>query len=315
MALRSLKRSFIRVFAYNGDVLYSDVLIPLENGEILLTTNNLTRKDNESKIIYSLMIDRFSNGNTKNDRKLNSPKVLPQVDYYGGDIKGVSNKVADNYFTNLGVNTIWISPITQNPYDSWGLNEEPVTEFSGYHGYWPIYSTKIDDRFGTDDELRELLDVSHNKNMNVILDYVANHLHIESPLVKQNPSWITNLYLPDGKENIALWDEQRLTTWFDKHLATLDLENKEVRNIMTDSTLYWLKNFEFDGFRHDACKHIPLEYWRELVSKMNLNTPQNSSFQIAETHGSNDLIGSYVKRGMLNGQFDFNVNFTAINII
>ena len=313
MALRSLKRSYLRVFASNNDVLYSDILVPLENGELLLTPNFINRKDHESKIMYSLMIDRFNNGNSNNDWKINSPKVLPQVDYYGGDIKGITDKVNDNYFADLGINTIWISPITQNPYDSWGLNEDPVTEFSGYHGYWPIYSTKIDDRFGNKDELNELLNTSHKNNLNVILDYVANHLHIESPLVKENPTWITNLYLKDGRENIALWDEERLTTWFDKHLATLDLENPNVRDIMTDSTVYWLQNYDFDGFRHDACKHIPLEYWRDLVSKMNLINPTQNYFQIGETYGSNELIGSYVKSGLLNGQFDFNVYFTAIN--
>jgi glycosidase len=75
-----------------------------------------------------------------------------------------------------------------------------------------------------------------------------------------------------------------------------------------------LDNFAFDGFRHDACKHIPLNYWRELGRKMKQRYPNRHIWMIGETYGNTDLIGSYVKTGMLNSQFDFNIYHTAIDV-
>jgi glycosidase len=112
-----------------------------------------------------------------------------------------------------------------------------------------------------------------------------------------------------------LWDEQRLTTWFDKHIPTLDLERNEVCEPMTDSALHWVKNFDFDGYRHDACKHIPLNYWRMLTHKMKSAMPERNMWQIGETYGSVELIGSYVKSGMIDSQFDFNLYHTSRDVI
>jgi glycosidase len=99
------------------------------------------------------------------------------------------------------------------------------------------------------------------------------------------------------------------------HIPTLDLERPEVCSPMTDSALVWLEKFDFDGFRHDACKHIPLNYWRELTQKMKLRFPNRHIWMIGETYGNPELIGSYVKSGMLNAQFDFNIYHTAIDVL
>ena len=231
-------RSYLRVFACDGKVLLNDLLIPLQDGKPVLSAGELTRHDPQAQVLYSLMVDRFYNGNQANDAPLNRPDVDPRADYYGGDLKGITDKIEDGFFDTLGVNTLWISPITQNPEDAWGQYHNPDTKFSGYHGYWPIYNTKVDARMGTDDELRELLNAAHRHNMNVILDYVANHMHINSPTLKAHPDWITDSLLADGRRNFELWDEQRLTTWFDKHIPTLDLEREEVCDAMTDTALF-----------------------------------------------------------------------------
>ncbi len=314
-------RSYLRVFAEDETYLYNDLLLPLENGQIVTDAAQLNRHDQQAQVLYSLMIDRFYNGNTANDWKMNSPEVLDIVDYQGGDLAGITKKISEGYFDHLGVNTIWISPITQNPWDAWGLYPFPngnkydstktYTKFSGYHGYWPIYATKLDERFGTPDELRTLLDTAHAHEINIILDYVANHMHINSPTLQEHPDWHTDSILPDGRRNFELWDDARLTTWFDKHIPTLDLEREEVCEQMTDSALYWLANYDLDGYRHDACKHIPEGYWRMLGQKIAARWPGRPIWMIGETYGSPELIGSYVKSGMLNAQFDFNVYFTA----
>ena len=314
-------RSYLRVFAADEEYVYNDLLLPMEDGKIITDAKQLNRHDQQAQVLYSLMIDRFYNGNTANDRKLNSEEVLDIVDYQGGDIAGITKKIEDGYFEMLGVNTLWISPITQNPNDAWGCYvfkngnkydpSKTYTKFSGYHGYWPIYATQLDDRFGTDKEFKTLLSTAHAHGMNVVLDYVANHMHINSPTLQEHPDWHTDSLLPDGRRNFELWDEARLTTWFDKHIPTLDLEREEVCEAMTDSALYWLEAFELDGYRHDACKHIPLDYWRMLGQKIALRWPGRPIWMIGETYGSPELIGSYVKSGMLNAQFDFNVYFTA----
>ena len=308
-------RSYLRVFASDGKALINDLLIPLQDGAPVTAADKLTRHDPNAQVLYSVLVDRFYTGNPDNDAPLNSPEVDPRVDYKGGDLKGITDKIEEGFFDSLGINTLWISPITQNPEDAWGQYPEPKTKFSGYHGYWPIYNTKVDNRMGTDDELRELLATAHQHNINIILDYVANHMHINSPTLKEHPNWITDSLLPDGRRNFELWDEARLTTWFDKHIPSLDLEREDVCDAMTDTALFWVTNFDFDGYRHDACKHIPLNYWRMFTRKMKTRFPDRSLWMIGETYGSNELIGSYVKTGMLNAQFDFNIYHTAIDIL
>lgn len=303
----SFKRSYIRVWAFNEYGESNDLLIPLEGNKPVVSASQLTRADKNSQIMYFLMVDRFNNGNSKNDKKVDDPEILPEANYYGGDLAGVTQKIKDGYFTALGINTIWLSPITQNPLGAWGLYPEPRTKFSGYHGYWPISSSKVDFRFGTSDELKELIAEAHSRNMNVILDYVANHVHKEHPLYIEHPDWATSLYLPDGSLNTERWDEYRLTTWFDVFLPTLDLERPEVYEPMTDSALYWLTEFGLDGFRHDATKHIHENFWRRLTQKVKQNVPDRSVYQIGETYGSKELIASYIGSGMLDSQFDFNI--------
>ncbi|MDD2293773.1 MAG: alpha-amylase family glycosyl hydrolase [Bacteroidales bacterium] len=309
---KQMKRSYMRVFASNLYGIGNDVLIPLEYGKIIEDPSLLNRTDKHTQILYSLMIDRFYNGDTTNDRKLNVPEVNPKVDYWGGDLSGVTRKIEEGYFDTLGITTIWLSPITQNPYDAWGQIFNPKTKFSGYHGYWPLYLTVVDSRFGNEQILRQLLDAAHADNKNVILDYVSNHVHINSPLLKAHPDWTTPSNTPDGRPNRQLWDEFRLTTWFDDHIPSLDLEKPEVCDQISDSALFWMQHYDFDGFRHDATKHIPEVYWRMLTRKLLDSVPDRTLFQIGETYGSVSLIASYVKTGMLDGQFDFNVYDTFI---
>lgn len=314
-------RAYLRIFAEDETFLYNDLLLPLQDGKIVTSASQLNRHDPQTQVLYSVLIDRFCDGNASNNWKMNSPEVLDIVDYQGGDLAGITQKIEEGYFDKLGVNTLWISPITQNPWDAWGCYvfkngnkydpSKTYTKFSGYHGYWPIYATALDSRFGTPDELHTLLEVAHAHDINVVLDYVANHMHINSPTLQAHPDWHTDSILPDGRRNFELWDEARLTTWFDKHIPTLDLEREEVCEAMTDSALFWLANFDLDGFRHDACKHIPEGYWRMLGQKIANRWPGRPIWMIGETYGSPELIGGYVKSGMLNAQFDFNVYFTA----
>lgn len=312
---KTVTRSFIRVWAANGEGISNDVLIPLENGNVVEQATQLTRSDKEAQVLYFMMVDRFNNGNSNNDEPLKDKSVHPKANYFGGDLQGITAKIKDGYFADLGVNTLWLSPITQNPRGAYGKYPTPPTTFSAYHGYWPISLKQIDYRFGNGAAFNELLVTAHDNNINVILDYVAHHIHEEHPLYKEKPEWFTSLYLPDGSINTERWDDQRLTTWFDVFLPTLDLRKPEVVEPMTDTAMYWLQNYALDGFRHDASKHIDLLFWRELTKKIKKHAIANNNqsiYQIGETYGSRELVSSYVNSGMLDGQFDFNVYDDAV---
>lgn len=309
---KKMERSYVRAFCYNEYGIGNDILVPLSYGKPIRDTRQLKRSDKHAQVLYSLMIDRFVNGRSDNDMPLNDPEVNPKVDYWGGDILGVTQTLESGYFDRLGVTTIWLSPITQNPWDGWGQIYDPKTKFSGYHGYWPYYATAVDVRYGTEAELRELLDKAHADGKNVILDYVSNHMHIQSPTLTEHPDWTTPSETPDGRPNRQLYDEFRLTTWFDDHIPTLDLERADICEQLTDSALFWMQHFDFDGFRHDATKHVPEQYWRMLTRKLYDRLPGRTFYQIGETYGSTELINSYVKPGMQDAQFDFNVYDTFI---
>ena len=311
----NVDRSFIRVFGMNEANVSNDLLIPLASGEVISNREQLKRTDWHANILYFMMVDRFNNADTTNDGTMNIPEVHPKADYFGGDIKGITEKVKSGYFKDLGVNSIWLSPIVQNPLGAYGLYPTPKTFFSAYHGYWPVSFNKIDFRLGNPEELKELVAIAHDNDLNVLIDFVANHIHEEHPIYKEHPEWATELYLPDGSLNTERWDEYRLTTWFDTFLPTLDLTNPELTDILTDSAVFWINEYNLDGFRHDATKHVPEYFWRELTKKLKKEViiPNNKViYQIGETYGSRELIASYVNSGEMNAQFDFGLYDNAL---
>ncbi|AGC76105.1 glycosidase [Nonlabens dokdonensis] len=309
---RISKTQLVRVYASDENGRTNDLLIPVQDSQVVKDPTKLARSDFHTQVLYFMMVDRFLDGDTSNTKPVPDPEILPAANYMGGDLAGVLEKINDGYFEEMGINTIWLSPITQNPEGAYGLWPEPRTKFSGYHGYWPISNTKVDYRFGDEKVMKEIIEEAHKRDMNVILDYVANHVHEEHPVYKNHPEWATNLYLEDGSLNTERWDDQRLTTWFDTFMPTLDFSKPEVVEKMTDSALYWVTEYKLDGFRHDATKHVPEEYWRTLTQKVRNNTDR-PIYQIGETYGSYDLIRSYVSTGMLDAQFDFNQYDAAVS--
>jgi len=306
-SVEKTERTFVRFYADNGSKRTNDLLIPLQNGRPIQQSIDLKREDLHATVMYFMMVDRFMDGDSTNNRPTMDPAIKPQANNLGGDLQGIAQKIKDGYFQSLGINTIWISPISRNAEGAWGLWDKGTkSTFSAYHGYWPTALTKIDDRFGDEQAFRELIDLAHENGINVILDYVAHHVHQDHILYKQHPEWTTQLYLPDGTLNTERWDEHRLTTWFDKFLPTWDFSKPEVVSALTDTAMYWVNNYDLDGFRHDATKHIPTEFWEELTKKVKANS-KKKLFQIGETYGSPELISSYITNGQLDAQFDFNL--------
>lgn len=311
-------RSHLRAWVFDSSRVGKDLFIPLDRGKAITRTEQLQRGDHHRWNLYFVLIDRFADGDSSNNNPLDDPEVLPIANHFGGDFAGLMQQLENGYFEQLGSNAIWVSPITENAEGAWGLWDKGIrSKFSGYHGYWPISSSKLNPHFGDSTLFAELIEALHARDMAILVDYVANHVHEEHPVYQQHPDWATDLYLPDGRMNTELWDEQRLTTWFDTFLPTLDLERREVADAMTDSALHWVKNFQIDGFRHDATKHIPDAFWRMLTSKVNAATAddptRNTLFQIGETYGNPELISGYIGAGLLDAQFDFNLYDAAVD--
>ncbi len=312
-----IKRSYIRAYAVVNGKETNDLLIPLEYGNVVTNPKLLEKDDFQRTIMYFMMVDRFKNGDTKNDAPVQDERLLPQANYYGGDLAGIQQKIDDGYFKNLGINSLWISPVFQNPYVAYQEFPEPHRWFSGYHGYWPISLSQVDTRFGSNQLFKGLVTDAHQNDMSVYLDYVANHIHAEHPVWKSHPEWFSQLDLPDGRKNLRLWDEYRLTTWFEPYMPSFDHSKPEVAEACADSAMFWLNEFNLDGFRHDATKHIETEFWRLLTYKIKteIEIPQNRNiYQIGETFGSRELIGSYLGTGLLNAQFDFALYFDARSV-
>jgi len=310
---KAFDRSYIRVFAHDGILRSNDLLIPLEKGKVLKEASAVNRHDYQNNIMYFMMIDRFVDGDSVNNKPTLNDSIHFKANNQGGDLSGITSKVKDDYLKSLGINTLWISPITKNAEGAWGLWTKGVTsKFSGYHGYWPTGLRQVDHRFGKSDDLKQLLNAAHSQDMNVVLDFVAHHVHKDHPLFQQHPDWVTELHLPDGRLNTELWDEHRLTTWFDIFLPTWDFSRPEVREALADSAIFWLKEYDLDGFRHDATKHVPEEFWRKLTARIKSEVDR-PVYQIGETYGNPELIGSYVNSGQMDGQFDFNLYDAAVD--
>lgn len=287
----------------------------LKDGKPVDTKNNF---DWHQSIIYSIMVDRFNDGDKKNSIPVIHPQLFKQANYNGGDLQGIINKIKDGYFNKLGINTLWITPIIDNTDSAYQEFPAPHRYYTGYHGYWPVHPTRVEERFGNINLFKELVSLAHQKNIKVLLDYVAHHVHIEHPFWNQHRDWFGKLELPDGRKNLRLWDEQRLTTWFEPYMPSFDYTSSpEAVEAMTDNALWWLKETNIDGFRHDAVKHVPNLFWRRLTEKIReeIEIPQYKKvYQIGETFGGFELIKSYVNNGQLSAQFNFNIYDVAIPV-
>jgi glycosidase len=264
-------------------------------------------------IIYNIMVDRFRDGDSLNNKPIHDPKLHELANFMGGDFAGIQQKLDEGYFKDLGVNTLWISPIQKQPDSSWVEWVPPNRTFSGYHGYWPIEPRKIDPRFGKSEELHSIVKAAHQTGTKVILDFVSNHVHQDHPYLKDHKNWFGTVNLPDGRLNIRQWDgDTRLTTWFDEFIPSFDFSSAPVAiNQVVEDAMWWMGEYDLDGFRQDAVKHVPHSFWKSLTRSAKIRFPEKNIYQIGETFGSDELIGSYVNPAELDAQFNFSIYFNS----
>ena len=262
-----------------------------------------------SNVLYFAMTDRFINDNRDNDRPVIDFELFHRANYQGGDFAGITGAIRDGYFNRLGVDWIWISPVIQGPGRAYRDALPPHRKFSGYHGYWPVDIWQPEPRFGTLDELKELVAAAHGQGLKIMFDAVFNHLHQNSAPVRNHPEWFVPLELGDGTSNIRKFDEHPLTTWFDNFLPSFDYaRSPEARRFMVENALWWIESTGIDGFRLDAVKHIPRIFWEDLRRAIKDRYPD--FLMIGETISGRREINRYLGTDCLDGQFDFPLYFT-----
>ncbi|WP_179343562.1 alpha-amylase family glycosyl hydrolase [Winogradskyella ursingii] len=293
----------------------------------------------EAANLYFLLTDRFNNGDPSNDVNFNRTKETGKLrGFEGGDIKGITQKVKEGYFTDLGINAIWMTPIVEQIH---GGTDEGTGVTYGFHGYWAKDWTKIDPNFGTKQELHELVEAAHEKGIRIVLDAVINHT---GPVTEKDPvwpeSWVRtspqcqyNNYentvtctlvknLPDIKtesnENVEL-PPQLVEKWkaegrYEQELKELDAYFERTGHpraprfyIMKWLTDY-ITEFGVDGYRVDTVKHTEEFVWQEFKDQCDYAFSEYKRNNPVQVLDNNEfyLVGEVYNYGISAGKaFDF----------
>lgn len=274
-------------------------------------SGNIGTFDWRDAVLYFVFVDRFKDGDPSNNGPALSGVEGP-AQYKGGDWAGVRQKIEEGYFTDLGVNTLWLSvPMDNADVGGWGSDGR---QYSAYHAYWPTDLSRPEPRFGTIEELRGLVEAAHAKGIKVILDYAMNHVHKDSPVYAEHPDWFWPLN--DGSVSNCTcgggcsWDgDQGRRCWFTDYLPDFNFTNQAARDFSVSNAIQWIKDTGIDGFRLDAVKHIEDSWLLDLRSRVRTEIEAESGehfYMVGETFtGQKDTIKYYVNPDMLDGQFDF----------
>jgi len=262
--------------------------------------NNKKQLINPSDVIYLITPDRFANGNTKNDsthetlEKVNRKNIDGR---HGGDLQGVINHL--DYIQNLGITTLWLNPFLEN-------NQPKYS----YHGYGISDFYKTDSRFGTNKDFNDLVVISHNKGMKVIMDQVFNHCGAGHWWMNDLPSkdWLnqwdkftrsnfTNIVASDP--HVSQSDYDLLTRgWFDSNLPDLNLDNTFLATYLIQNSIWWVEFANLDGIRMDTYPYPNKNVMAQWTQRLKLEYP--NLFVVAETWVSKSSSLSYWNRNTPN---------------
>ena len=207
-------------------------------------------------VLYMTMVDRFQDGDPSNDAKPTA-NVDPRVDFQGGDLQGITARIQDGTFDQLGVRALWLSPFQTNPADPW-LASDGVHLTMGYHGYWAIKARQVDPRIGGEAALHALVTAAHAHGIRVIQDFMVGDVHQEHEYVTAHPDWFqtaANGACVCGTANCD-WTVHRLDCVFASYLPRVDWTNPAVSQQWGDDAVWWVDTFDLDGFRIDAVKQV-----------------------------------------------------------
>ncbi len=254
----------------------------------------------KDEVIYFVLLDRFANGNRQND--FNVQPSNP-TGYHGGDLDGLISKLA--YLDNLGVTTLWISPVVDNDDD-----QLAKTGLWGFHGYWAKDFEKVDEHLGDVAKVKELLNKAHARGMKVMLDIVANHggyeyKHRDNPAYK---SWFNQ------HGNIQNWEDQ---WWLENGslygLPDFNQQTPDARKYLIDVWAKWA-GLGFDGFRVDTVKHVPKDFWEDFNTQIAKRTKSDFLLLGEVLHGDVGYVADYQRRGKFHSLFDFPLYYTLNDV-
>ncbi|NOT51445.1 MAG: alpha-amylase [Chitinophagaceae bacterium] len=285
----------------------------------------VTAKD----FIYLMMPDRFSNGDPSND-VINEyrDRVSDRKDKFsrhGGDFKGILNHL--DYFNQLGVTTLWLTPVIENDMPKIG---EWGNTVAGYHGYWFTDHYQVDKRFGGNEGYKEFCDQLHANGMKVIQDAVYNHVGNHHWFVLDPPmkSWFNTSQGdrgPNHREEV-FYDpyasqkdkESMLDGWFVPHLPDLNQKNPFVANFLIQHAIWTTEEFGIDGWRVDTYKYCDEQFMNNCNTALEKEFPKLTIFGESWVNGvvanayftQNNMITPFKHNA--KGMLDFQVCFAML---
>ncbi len=243
---------------------------------------------NSTDFIYLLMPDRWSNGDTSNDRipgmrdqSLNRDSIFLR---HGGDMQGVINHL--DYLQNLGVTTLWMTPVLENDMPN-------RTE----HGYAFTNHYKIDPRIGGDTAYKRLSNELHKRGMKLIQDAVYNHIGIYHFTVQDLPmkDWLhqwpsytqTNYRDQTGFDPHGSKDEEKILTdgWFTRQMPDLNQSNPYCANFLIQHAIWCVETFGVDGWRIDTYIYNDLPFMNRCNKALTDEFPKMTMFGETLVHG------------------------------
>lgn len=267
-------------------------------GNVYTTATNVTvteRKksagdfDWDGAVIYFAVTDRFFDGDASNNDAYGvgdyNTGEKGGSSYHGGDFAGLNQKL--DYLKDLGVNTIWITPIVENITEDQHDNKTDTATY-GYHGYWASDFTKLNKHLGTEQQFKALLDAAHSKGMKIMVDVVLNHAGYGTE--KYFNSILTDA---DGNSISMIRDSNNTISGDDKYDSLSDLpdfvtENKAVTDQLVTWQTEWMSKYSIDYYRVDTVKHVETTTWEAFKNSL---TKVNPDFK---------MIGEYSGAGYAN---------------
>ena len=224
---------------------------------------------NASDVLYLITPDRFANGKPENDI-LEGVQINRQSSNsrHGGDLEGVAKHL--DYFKDLGITTIWLNPIQENKMPG-----------GSYHGYAITDFYKVDARFGSNEEFRDLTKKAHENGMKMVMDMVFNHCGSSHWWIKDPPSkdWISNegKYIQTNHATVTAMDVHASPTekntfingWFTRGMPDLNQRNPHLATYLIQNSIWWIEYARIDGIRQDTYSYMDFDFlsrWNKEVT-------------------------------------------------
>ena len=274
--------------------------------QVEITARNKKNADDfdwDESVIYFMVTDRFFDGNESNNTA-SGAKTYGKDNaglYHGGDFAGITQKL--DYLEDLGINTIWITPIVENipGVTVTDTGKEDVPYNAAYHGYWASDFTKLNPTLGTEEEFQTLIDQAHNRGIRIMVDIVVNHAGYDTDFGDMIRSGEDIVSGSDQKDSLS-------------NLPDFRTEDPAVSAQLVKWQTQWVKDFGIDYFRVDTVKHVENDTWAELKNAL---TETDPNFKMIGEYAGGGYAsnGNTLGTGEMDSDLDFDFNDQATNFV